>query len=272
MTAKRTVPVLLLMSIACKSGVENSIGTENSAPERSHILYKPNNLPANAPLLLALHGYGSNGGILQWYSGMNDAADIHGFAVAYPNGTTNRDGERYWNANWYLNVSSTDDVAYLSELARDLQAEHHLDPERTFALGMSNGGYMSYTLACEAHDVFRGIASVTGTMSEYDWNNCNPSEPTPVLQIHGIDDSVVPIAGPPHVDEVVSFWAGLNNTTTIDSVFVAPSTQAFYYRNGQNGNEVWYHRINDWGHEWPSPQDQTGTIASELIWYFFSKF
>ena len=131
---------------------------------------------------------------------------------------------------------------------------------------------MSYTLACEAHDVFRGIASVTGTMSEYDWNNCNPSEPTPVLQIHGIDDSVVPIAGPPHVDEVVSFWAGLNNPPTIDSVFVAPSTQAFYYRNGQNGNEVWYHRINDWGHEWPSPQDQTGTIASELIWHFFSKF
>ena len=154
MTAKRTVPVLLLMSIACKSGVENSIGTENSAPERSHILYKPNNLPVNAPLLLALHGYGSNGEILQWYSGMNDAADIHGFAVAYPNGTTNRDGKRYWNANWYLTISSTDDVAYLSELARDLQAEHQLDPERTFAFGMSNGGYMSYTLACEAHDVF----------------------------------------------------------------------------------------------------------------------
>jgi len=119
-------------------------------------------------------------------------------------------------------------------------------------------------------------------MSGHDWKNCNPSDPIPVLHIHGVDDRVVPIdgsmsagggwGGAPHVDEVVSFWADLNSTTTVDSVFLAPSTHAFYYRNGRNGNEVWYYRINDWGHEWPGPQDQTGTIASEVIWEFFSKF
>ena len=274
MIVRRIVSMLVLVCSACTSAVENI------SSERTHILYKPDNLPSNAPLVLALHGYGSNGTILQWYSGMNEAADTHSFAVAYPHGTPDRGGTRHWNAN--LNISSTDDVHYLSELAKDLQAEHQLDPGRTFVFGMSNGGYMSYTLACEAYDVFRGIASVTGTMSGYDWNNCDPPEPVPVLHIHGVNDRVVPIdgsmsagggwGGAPHVDEVVSFWADLNGTTTIDSVFLAPSTYAFYYRNGQNGNEVWYHRIDDWGHEWPGPQDQTGTIASEVIWDFFSKF
>ncbi len=274
MIVRRIVSMLVLVCSACTSAVENI------SSERTHILYKPDNLPSNAPLVLALHGYGSNGTILQWYSGMNEAADTHSFAVAYPHGTPDRGGTRHWNAN--LNISSTDDVHYLSELAKDLQAEHQLDPGRTFVFGMSNGGYMSYTLACEAYDVFRGIASVTGTMSGYDWNNCDPPEPVPVLHIHGVNDRVVPIdgsmsagggwGGAPHVDEVVSFWADLNRTTTIDSVFLAPSTYAFYYRNGQNGNEVWYHRIDDWGHEWPGPQDQTGTIASEVIWDFFSKF
>ena len=41
---------------------------------------------------------------------MNEAADTHGFAVAYPYGTTDRGGTRHWNAN--LNISSTDDVTY----------------------------------------------------------------------------------------------------------------------------------------------------------------
>ena len=274
MIVRRIVSMLVLVCSACTSAVENI------SSERTHILYKPDNLPSNAPLVLALHGYGSNGTILQWYSGMNEAADTYGFAVAYPHGTPDRGGTRHWNAN--LNISSTDDVHYLSELAKDLQVEHQLDPGRTFVFGMSNGGYMSYTLACEAYDVFRGIASVTGTMSGYDWNNCDPPEPVPVLHIHGVNDRVVPIdgsmsagggwGGAPHVDEVVSFWADLNRTTTIDSVFLAPSTYAFYYRNGQNSNEVWYHRIDDWGHEWPGPQDQTGTVASEVIWDFFSKF
>ena len=274
MIMRHLVSIFLLSCSACSSAVENV------PSERTHILYKPANLPINAPLVLALHGYGSNGRNLQWYSGMNEAADTHGFAVAYPYGTTDRGGTRHWNSN--LNISSTDDVTYLSGLARDLQDEHQLDPQRTFVFGMSNGGYMSYTLACETRNVFRGIASVTGTMSGYDWNNCSPSDPVPVLHIHGVEDRVVPIdgsmsagggwGGAPHVDQVVSFWADLNSTTTVDSVFLAPSTYAFYYRNGQNDNEVWYHRINDWGHEWPGPQDHTGTIASEVIWEFFSKF
>ena len=275
----RFASILFGIWISCTCTAEN-ISVEEIIPDRVYILHKPDNLPANAPLVLALHGYGSNGRTLQWYSGMNEAADMNGFAVAYPDGTRDRGGNRHWNAN--LNISSTDDVKYLSELARDLQAEHQLDPMRTFVFGMSNGGFMSYTLACETHNVFRGMASVTGTMSGYDWNNCNPREPIPVLHIHGIDDRVVPIdgsmqsgggwGGAPHVDQVVSFWAELNATKTVDSVFVSPSTHAFYYRHGQNGNEVWYHRISDWGHQWPGPEDQTGTVASQVIGEFFRRF
>ena len=138
---------------------------------------------------------------------------------------------------------------------------------------------MSHTLACEAPDVFSAIASVTGTMSGFDWNNCNPSKSIPALRIHGVDDDVVPIdgiigawggwGGAPHADEVISFWADLNGTTTIDSVFLAPSTNAFYHRNGQNGNEVWYYRIDNWGHRWPGSSSNTGTIASEVIYRIF---
>ena len=278
---KRTLlfaPALMVLFL-CGS-CDSMIAIEEEVLAREYILYKPDNLPSNAPLVFALHGYGSSGATLQWYSGMDEAADTHGFAVVYPQGTLDNRGTSHWNAN--LSISNTDDLSFLLKLAEDLQAQHNLDSERTFVFGMSNGGFMSYTLACEASDVFSAIASVTGTMSGFDWNNCNPSKPIPALRIHGVDDDVVPIdgsigawggwGGAPHADEVVSFWANLNGTTTIDSVFLAPSTNAFYHRNGQNGNEVWYYRIDNWGHRWPGSSSDTGTIASEVISGFFSKF
>ena len=85
-----------------------------------------------------------------------------------------------------------DDIGFLSELAGHLQVEYDLNPDHTFVCGMSNGGFMSYTLACDRPDVFKAIASVTGTMSGFDWNNCDPDEPVPVLQIAGADDNIVP--------------------------------------------------------------------------------
>ena len=55
--------------------------------ERSYKFYKPENLPANAPLVFVLHGRGQSS---SWsYSlGFNRLADANGFAVAYPQGIT----------------------------------------------------------------------------------------------------------------------------------------------------------------------------------------
>jgi len=103
---------------------------------------------------------------------------------------------------------------------------------------------MSYTLACEASDVFSAIASVAGTMSGYTWDNRNISEPMPILQIHGLDDRVVPIdgsiseeggwGGAPHVDTIIEYWANLNNCTTSETEFIPPYTNATYYIDHYN--------------------------------------
>ena len=248
--------------------------------ERDYILYKPDKLEQNAPLVFVLHGYTSNAETIQWYSGMNNMADANGFAVCYPQGTPDYGGTTHWNAR--LSISQTDDIGFLSELAEFLQKEHNLNPGKTFVCGMSNGGYMSYTLACEAPEIFKAIASVTGTMSGYSWENCDPSEPAPVLQISGVDDEIVPIdgsmsagggwGGAPHMDKVIDYWSSLNNCITTDSLFLSGKTNAYYHRDCINNHEVWYYKIDDWGHEWPSSYDDTGTNANEVIWSFFSNF
>ncbi|GIR57048.1 MAG: hypothetical protein CM15mP64_4600 [Candidatus Neomarinimicrobiota bacterium] len=55
---------------------------------------------------------------------------------------------------------------------------------------MSNGGEMSYLLACEFPNYFRAVAPVAGTMMESWYNTCNPEYPTPIFEIHGTNDNV----------------------------------------------------------------------------------
>jgi len=245
---------------------------------RQYILYLPDDLPDQAPLVFALHGYGGNSSFMMNKSGMNEVADKGKFVVCYPQGTRDQNNVTHWNAR--LGISNANDVGFLKALAIYLQETHQLNPEQTFICGHSNGGFMSYTLACEASSVFKAIASMAGTMSGYTWTTRNIAKPIPILQIHGVDDAVVPIdgsipypgwRGAPEMDSVVEFWATVNSCTILDSVFLPNHTWAYTYLDGVDNNQVWYYKIHNWGHDWPtrSNASHTGTIASEVIWEFF---
>ena len=68
---------------------------------------------------------------------------------------------------------------------------YDLSPDCTYSCGMSNGGYMSYSLACQHPDVFKAVGVVAGAMSDYDFDNCNPEEVIPIIHVHGTADGVV---------------------------------------------------------------------------------
>ncbi|MCH2081325.1 MAG: T9SS type A sorting domain-containing protein [Saprospiraceae bacterium] len=257
--------------------------------ERSYMQYTPSNLEPNAPLVFNLHGYGSNGTEQMFYSNMNATAEANGFMVIYPNGTNDVNNTPHWNAG--LMISQTDDVGFLVALAEYLQTEFDLDPERTFSCGMSNGGFMSYHLACNANQTFGAIASVTGTMNQNTFDNCNPGQAVPVLEIHGTADFVVPYLGAPNIPgwgnfiatpDVIDFWvdnngcgdfteAELPNTDPNDNSTV--STKIY---NDCNGNsKVWLYTINNGGHDWPGAffgQANQDVNASDVIWEFFSQY
>jgi len=279
MILKSLIVFMFLLSSSLSLFAQEQLTFEHNGITRNYILYIPDGIEANAPLVFVMHGYTSNAAVIMSYSGMNAQADDHKFAVCYPQGTNDFLTIPHWNAN--LNVSNTDDIGFLTELAGHLQTTYDLNPEHTFASGMSNGGFMSYTLACERPDVFKAIASVTGTMSGYDWNNCNPSEIVPVFQIHGFDDNVVPYDGnwnPPGgwggsdgVEAVRDFWIDKNQTHDRTIIELHPNLMAEYYRGGINNHEVWFYPIEDWAHEWPTAGniDRSGIIAAEEIWRFF---
>ena len=253
--------------------------------EREYILYKPKNFSENGPLVMMLHGYSSNNNNLLSYSKMNAIADQNGFMICYPQGAiTYLTNQSHWNAN--LQMSDVNDIDFLSDLVIEIQKQFKVSKENVFVAGMSNGGFMSYTLGCERSDIFKAVASVTGTMSGYDWENCSPEYKIPVMQISGTIDRTVPWdgtmntafgwGGAPHILDVMEFWSDLNACTK-DELINFPdidksdnSTVSLTKKKGGSyNNEVWFYKIEGGGHDWPGAWGNKDINASEEIWKFF---
>jgi len=253
--------------------------------EREYILYKPKNFSENAPLVMMLHGYSSNNNNLLSYSKMNAIADQNGFMICYPQGAiTYLTNQSHWNAN--LQMSDVNDIDFLSDLVIEIQKQFKVSKENVFVAGMSNGGFMSYTLGCERSDIFKAVASVTGTMSGYDWENCSPEYKIPVIQISGTIDRTVPWdgtmntafgwGGAPHILDVMEFWSDLNACTKDELINIPDidksdnSTVSLTKKKGGSyNNEVWFYKIEGGGHDWPGAWGNKDIDASEEIWKFF---
>lgn len=243
--------------------------------DRQYKVHKPENLKEKPGILFVLHGYG---GDANWSEnlGFNQLSDSLGFIVCYPQGLKDQSGLNHWNAR--LTISQVNDLAFLSELAKKLQEKYQIDKEKTFVSGFSNGGYMSYTLGCEASHIFKGIASVGGMMSEYTWNNCKPSESIPVLEIHGQKDYIVPIngkvnakggwAGSGGSEAIIKKWVQINHCTIQDEIQYSEKAIGYRYSNSKNKNTVEYIKIDNYGHRWPK-DDKSRINACEIICTFF---
>ncbi|MDB4676679.1 prolyl oligopeptidase family serine peptidase [bacterium] len=251
---------------------------DHEGVERQYVLHIPENLPANAPLVFFLHGYrGDARGYAEM--GMSRVADQNQFAVVYPQGLKDYRGIPHWNAR--LKLSKVDDIGFLTALAKHLQERHQLNPEKTFSSGVSNGGFMSYALVAEARDVFKAAASIIGTMSGYTWEHRQTIEPTPILQISGLADEIVPVdgrmsplggwGGAPDQETIINFWKELNQTKTEEVEQISKTTTAYRYGQGVNNTQVWLYNVKGWGHRVPGER-QMGTHSVDLVWQFLKQF
>ena len=256
--------------------------------ERSYYLYTPEGLEDDAPLVFVLHGYWGTNMDMSSFSGMNEIADSEGFAVCYPQGLPDYEGVNHWNAN-LIGISNVNDVLFLTELAEFLQVEHGLSSDCTYSCGYSNGGYMSYTLACASPNVFRGIGSVGGTMSGYDFENCTPTL-VPVVHLHGTNDNSVsyystnpnpnnPWNGADGVEAVVESWANANNCTETSTTALpdldptdGSTVDLMKHTDGDFGYQAWVYRVNGGGHDWFGEWGNMDIQSSAVIWSFLSTF
>jgi polyhydroxybutyrate depolymerase len=189
--------------------------------DRPYSVYVPSTYdPATAlPLVVLLHGYRSSGDIQEVYFQLEPLAESRGFLYVHPDGTRDFGGSQYWNATeacCAFGPDAPDDVAYLFGLIEQVSAAYAVDPQRIYLAGHSNGGFMSYRMACDHAETIAAIVSLAGAMRS-DPADCAPSEPVSVLQIHGTADDTVPYTGVqflgatvPSAQDSVAAWAAYN--------------------------------------------------------------
>lgn len=256
--------------------------------QRDYILYVPEiYTPGEAvPLILNFHGYTSNAFEQLNYGDFRPIADTAGFIVVHPMGTVDLLGNTHWNVGW--GTSSVDDLGFTAALIDSLSAKFSINKDRIYSTGMSNGGFMSYHLACELSERIAAIASVTGTMNVNQPATCSPGHPMPVMEIHGTADATVPYTGNflfGTTPAAVAYWVNYNNCESTPSITAIPDTDGGdgctaehqVYTGGNNGSTVEHFKIINGEHTWPgSAFGGLGTNqdidACNEIWRFFSKY
>lgn len=278
---------LSFLTIAQLSAQQNLSGTiTHDGLQREYLLYIPDSFEAGKPLVFNLHGYTSTALAQLFYGDFRSIADTAGFMIVCPQGTEDNLGITHWNVGW--GTSTVDDVSFVSALIDSIYAEYGIDLDRVFSTGMSNGGFMSYVLACQLSERIAAIASVTGTMNLGSFGTCDSQHPMPVMEIHGTADGTVPYAGDFWIEsseDVGAYWAGFNGITDLPLLSSVPdidpndgcTAEHWLYGNGENGAEVELYKILGGEHTWPGSAFINGVTnndfdASTEIWRFFSKY
>ena len=253
--------------------------------DREFILYVPSSYDSSAkqPLVFNFHGYGSNADEQMNYGDLRSQADANGFILVHPDALDDIGGTSYWNmGGWSFSVH--DDIKFIENLINLLMDKYSVDSERIYSVGMSNGGFFSFHLACNLNASFAAVASVTGSMSYDTFNDCNARKPTPVLQIHGSIDTVVPYNGiqpiMKPVSDVMEYWK-LNNGCD-DFILSTPSitpgttswTETYLFENCLNETQNVHLYVQGAGHIWPGSiyARINSPNSSQTIWDFFSKY
>ncbi|MBK8444866.1 MAG: T9SS type A sorting domain-containing protein [Sphingobacteriales bacterium] len=290
---------MLLSAAAFSVSAQTTVRTlQWEGTTRSYRLHLPPDYSSSTalPLIINMHGLGSNAWQQEAYSGMNNIADTAAFVVAYPDGLQDAASQTtYWNCGFMSPYhSGSDDVGFIQAMMDSISAQYNIDQDRIYACGMSMGGFMSYRLACELEERIAAIASVTGVAVDSVFHYCQNTRPVPLLHIHGTADSTVPYEGGAGlggtimmpVQEAVNFWVARNQcpelppqiTDLADSNTADGCTATHtVYTSCEKGSRVELYRINGGAHTWPGAPISIGVTnqdfnASETIWLFFKDY
>lgn len=261
------------------AGVEQAEITVNGE-QRSFLYYAPATRSANPGVVLGLHGgRGSGATFLGQTPSMLSYADALGFIAVYPNANGN------WNDGRVNFADRPSDVAFLSAVIDWMAVNFAADRNRVFVTGASNGGAMTYKMACDAPELVAGIAPIISSLTATLYADCNPNQPVPVVMFNGTADplnvydggrATSRLAGfAPQEDTMTGvevtagFWARVNGCGTGTTAEDLPDrandgTTVTLIRYDCPSSAVWLYRINGGGHTVPG-MAPTGPRAERLV-------
>lgn len=271
---------------------------------RTYRLYAPRAASKEPmPIVLALHGGGGSGSTMEAMTKgqFNRIADKHRVLIVYPDGVGRSWNDGRADPQSEAAQKNVDDIAFLRAVVADVEKKHPVNRARVFATGMSNGGLLSYRLACDASDFVAAVAAVAANMSQELAASCNPARMLPLLIVNGTDDPIMPWLGGPmkilgvnrgevlSAPETFEHWTAIGDCALPDTGMprdrVANDGTKFIRhlaRECRDGAEVRLYELVGGGHTWPGGdatlgERSSGKVSKEInaaesIWEFFSKY
>ena len=266
-----------LRDFVAKYVLSSDSGFTTACPTRDYLLHVPRNYDKQKawPLVLVLHGAFSTAGTMEAGSGYSALADREGFVVAYPNGIGLFGFLQHWNAGHCCGLAEmdhVDDSEFLRYVIRDVSNELHIDPQRIYVVGHSNGAMLAYRFASENCESIAGVGIVAGSIGSSKGRKgatrrIGPPElPVPLIAIHGREDRSVPFEGGPglrsggrryvSVVESVGLWARYCGCGSVPEVRDDPQGGHASWLGGmmQAAHRAVLHILDDWEHAWPGSQ------------------
>jgi polyhydroxybutyrate depolymerase len=263
---------------------------------RSYSLYTPRLYNSNKPMpiVLGFHGGTTTPQKFARTTGFNNVAEEKGFMIAYPQGI---------NKNWNdgrnaKGLPTQDDVSFVKAIIEDLHKIRNIDTHRIYAVGISNGGFLTQRLACQLSDKIVAFASVASTLAEPLQYACQTKRPVSIMMINSPEDKIVPWKGGLmtkgkggvilSVPSTISFWLNKNHCNSklqIQKIGEnkpndGTSIEVSRYHQKCDNSEVILVKINGGGHTWPDGSGQPKWLVgrtsrkingSRFIWNFFER-
>ncbi|OPG09246.1 lectin [Microbispora sp. GKU 823] len=161
-----------------------------SGKNRSYILRIPDNYNNTTPYRL-IFGFHWNGGTANDV----DSGGTSGYPWSYyglralSNNTAIFVAPQGVNNGWAN--SGGEDITFVDDMIRRIEADLCVDTTQRFAMGFSYGGGMSYALACARSTVFRAVAVYSGAQL----SGCSGgTQPIAYIGLHGLRDPVLNIS------------------------------------------------------------------------------
>ncbi|HYC64089.1 MAG TPA: alpha/beta fold hydrolase [Reyranellaceae bacterium] len=287
--------LLLLPALPAAAGEMRALRIDGLL--RSYYLHVPPTARSDAPLVIMLHGAGSNGQDDTVRFGWRRKAEIEGFIVAGPDASPVYAGRpvhtisnpRVWNDGApYLTpaAKASNDVALVAGLVEELARTHRIDRRRVYVAGFSSGGNMAGRLVQEMPERLAAVMIAAGQFTPV---RPKPARGVPILYFSGDSDGLNPVEGgevsttwgarmtkEPH-RAIVERWRRLMDCPQplLTQSELNGAEQIEIVGPCRDGSEVRYVLVKGLGHEWPV--DERGLTAGTLsatneAWSFFRRF
>ncbi len=266
--------------------------------EREYVLHVPGSYEDGSlmPLVVVFHGYTMTATEQESETELAALGEEENFITVFPEG-------RGDNQRWLFELDSEDlditasnpDIALVSDLLDKLTTELSIDPDRVYAAGFSNGGWMASAVACTLAERFAAVAPVAGIMDF--GSDCGRGEPVPMITFHGTADQYepfdggvenapwraslpadvggtfdqLPVSGNPilelDVPDKATLWAEANGCESEPTPTEHAETSTQWEYSCPQGASVIFHEIPDGTHSWDIGK---GFDTNESLWTFFS--